>query len=94
MYAMRYGAIPIVTPVGGLRDTVDPVDQAKGIGTGIVAAAVHPGALLVSCEDALDVYWDKVGLAGLRMRAMERDSSWGTSAKKYVRVYEEALRDR
>ena len=53
MYAMRYGAIPIVTPVGGLRDTVDPADVAHATGTGLVAPAADEPSLLLACEEAL-----------------------------------------
>ena len=91
LYAMRYGAIPIVTPVGGLRDTVEPFDVAHAKGTGVVAAAADPGSLLIACEDALALWRDPIGLSSLVARAMARDSSWGPSAKKYLSLYE-ALR--
>jgi starch synthase len=88
LYAMRYGAIPIVTPVGGLRDTVQHLDVAHATGTGVVAAAAEPGALLLACEDALGVYRDPIGMSSLVARAMARDSSWGSSAGKYLSLYE------
>jgi starch synthase len=88
LYAMRYGAIPVVTPVGGLRDTVEPFDVAHAKGTGIVAAAPDPGSLLLACEDALGLWRDPIGMASLIARAMARDSSWGPSAAKYLAIYE------
>ena len=42
MQAMRYGALPIVTDVGGLHDTVVDVDADPSRGTGIVAARADP----------------------------------------------------
>jgi starch synthase len=91
LYAMRYGAIPIVTPVGGLRDTVAPVDVARAKGTGIVAAAPDPASLLLACEDAIGLSRDPIGMASLMARAMARDSSWGPSAARYLALYEGML---
>ena len=88
LYAMRYGAIPIVTPVGGLRDTVDPFDVAHAKGTGIVAPAPDPHSLLLACEDAFGLWRDPMGRTSLIARAMSRDSSWGPSAAKYLALYE------
>jgi starch synthase len=91
LYAMRYGAVPIVTPVGGLRDTVAPVDVAHAKGSGIVAAAADPQSLLLACEDALGLWRDPIGMSSLVARAMARDSSWGPSAARYLALYD-ALR--
>jgi starch synthase len=87
MYAMRYGAIPVVTPVGGLRDTVEPVDVAHATGTGIVAAGTDPPSLLLACEDALGLWRDPIGFESLIARAMARDSSWDESARRYLAMY-------
>jgi starch synthase len=91
MYAMRYGSLPIVTPVGGLCDTVTPLDVAHATGTGFVAAAAEEAALLIACEEALALFRDPVGLASSVARAMARDSSWTLSAEKYVALYESLL---
>jgi starch synthase len=87
MYAMRYGAIPVVTPVGGLRDTVEPVDVPHGTGTGVVAAAPDAGALLLALEEALALWRDDLGMGSLIARAMARDNSWARSARKYLDLY-------
>jgi starch synthase len=92
MYAMRYGAVPIVTPVGGLRDTVRPLDAAHGRGEGLVAEGADPASLLLACEDALAVWGDPAAFTSLVARAMARDSSWATSAKNYAALYD-AMQD-
>lgn len=88
MYAMRYGSIPIVTNVGGLRDTVTPHDPVRDTGVGFVASSPDPYALLVACEDALTAYADREGMRRLVARAMARDNSWEKSATEYLeRLY-------
>jgi starch synthase len=87
LYAMRFGAIPIVTNVGGLHDTVEPANLATGSGTGFVAASPSVVDLLVALEDALGAFLARGAFNELRRRAMQRDSSWQTSAKRYIEVY-------
>jgi len=87
LYAMRFGAIPVVTDVGGLHDTVTPANLARGAGTGFVAAAPDAVELLVAFEDALGAFLARGAFNELRQRAMRRDSSWRTSAEEYLRVY-------
>jgi starch synthase len=90
MYAMRYGAIPIVTGVGGLLDTVTPMDSAHDVGTGFVAPYPTPTELLVACEDALTLYRDARSMAGAVERAMSRNDSWSGSAAMYMLLYQTA----
>jgi starch synthase len=84
MYAMRYGSIPIVTPVGGLRDTVNE-------STGIVLDAIDAPSLLAAIERGVALYRDPVAFASLRRAAMARDSSWLASANEYVALYRSVL---
>ncbi len=91
LYAMRYGAVPIVTSVGGLRDTVKPVDVAHATGTGIVAAAADRASLLVALEDALSLWRDPMALDSLVARAMMHDSSWAQPTTRYELLYDELM---
>jgi len=87
---MRYGAIPVVHAVGGLRDTViDPGDPdlARGRGTGIRFTPATPLALARALERAVKLFRDPAVLATMRRAAMARDSSWMASAQQYVQLY-------
>ena len=46
LYSLRYGTIPIVRAVGGLKDTVIPVDLATGNETGFVFTEPSAEALI------------------------------------------------
>jgi starch synthase len=84
LYAMRYGASPVVTAVGGLVDTVEPANLARGTGTGFLARHADVWELLVALDDALVAYNGGPALTALRQRCMARDSSWEPSARAYV----------
>jgi starch synthase len=82
LYAMRYGSIPIVHAVGGLRDTVIDPD------TGIQFHAATSSALVGALERATKLFRDRDALTATRTNAMARDSSWSASAQQYVALYE------
>jgi starch synthase len=85
MYAMRYGSIPIVHAVGGLRDTVDEP------GTGFSFAYANPGDLIAAIRRAAALFKKRPAWNALVGRAMRRDSAWGPSARAYLDVYREAI---
>ena len=90
LYAMRYGAIPIVHAVGGLRDTVlDPGDAelARGGGTGIRFETPTAEALGSAIARGIRLFRDRAAFAKLRRAAMMRDSSWTASAQQYAQLY-------
>ncbi|MCX5744669.1 MAG: glycogen synthase GlgA [Proteobacteria bacterium] len=90
LYAMRYGAIPVVHAVGGLRDTVlDPGDDdlARGRGTGIRFDAATPAFLLRALERGIALYRRPAAWTALQRAAMQRDSSWTASAQLYLQLY-------
>ncbi|MBX3198040.1 MAG: glycogen synthase [Labilithrix sp.] len=92
MYAMRYGAVPIVTDVGGLHDTVEPFvgGGSTETGTGIVAPRVAPDAIHAACLAAMRLHADGRGLDRAVTRAMRRASAfgWQESAARYRQLYE------
>lgn len=87
LYAMRYGAIPVVTGVGGLADTVEPANLALATGTGFVARRADAWELLIALEDALTAYRAPRALRALRVRAMSAAVSWDDAARGYEEVY-------
>jgi starch synthase len=90
MQAMRYGAIPVVTDVGGLRDTVPDADDDPD-GTGFRA----PEATSVAFTSALFRAARHLGKARRRdalvARGMRRDWSWRGPAGQYRSLYEGLL---
>jgi starch synthase len=92
MYAMRYGAIPIVNPVGGLRDTVlDPGDAAPGEGTGLAMTGASAAGLRAAVERAAILHRDRPAWRALVGAAMTRDFSWRGPAGEYLALYRRLL---
>lgn len=87
MIAMRYGAVPIVHAVGGLKDTVIPFNPETGEGDGINFLSYEVGDMLDALHRALSLYHQKDIWRVVRRNGMSRDFSWGNSAKKYLDVY-------
>lgn len=96
MYSQRYGSLPIVTPVGGLSDTViDATDEhlADSTARGFVMAEVSHTDLLQTIERALQLYQNKTTWQKLQHTAMKADFSWSNSAESYCSLYAQALLD-
>ena len=83
LYAMRYGAIPVVHAVGGLRDTVAPWDGETG--TGLRFEAFTPEAFAAAVREGLGL--DAAAVEALRRNGMRADHSWGASAGAYRALY-------
>ena len=88
MMAMRYGAIPVVTRVGGLADSVIDANEAAlraGAATGIVTSADADG-LKSALHRTMSLWndppaWDQAQRAG-----MAADFGWGAAAARYAAV--------
>lgn len=93
MYALRYGALPVVRATGGLADTVvDATPEAirAGRATGFVFQEARPEALIGALERALTLYRDQRGTwVELQKRGMAQDFGWGRAAREYLELYEE-----
>ena len=92
MFSLKYGTIPIVRKVGGLKDTVIDYRAEGGVGTGFVFDTYDPQALWDSIERALRLFADRRSWTELMHRAMRMDFSWDRSAQAYNNLYEEFLR--
>ena len=93
MYAMRYGALPVTRPVGGLRDTVEDAGAHGGgaEGSGFVFGESTAEGLARCVRRATDWYGKRDGWDTLQRRAMRRDFGWERSARRYLELYAELL---
>lgn len=88
LIALRYGTIPIVREVGGLKDTVIPFNKYTNEGNGFSFKNYNAHELLFKIKDALDLYReDKDSWNSMILRAMNSDNSWEHSSKEYLKLY-------
>ena len=87
LYAMRFGAPPIVRATGGLDDTVIDLDVPSSSGNGFKFAEASAEALGAAWRRALSAYAQTQSFAALIRRAMAQDFSWARSAEAYRQLY-------
>lgn len=81
MIAMRYGCVPVVRAVGGLKDTVK---QAE---TGFVFEKIHHMSLVGAVKTAMKSMKDKETWRTIQRAGMQMDFSWEASARAYLELY-------
>ncbi|XP_011098635.1 granule-bound starch synthase 2, chloroplastic/amyloplastic isoform X3 [Sesamum indicum] len=87
LYAMRYGTIPVVHAVGGLRDTVQPFNPFEESGLGWTFARADGNELMHALGNCLLTYHQyKESWEGLQKRGMLQDLSWDSAAQNYEEV--------
>jgi starch synthase len=96
MYSQRYGTLPLVTPVGGLSDTVVNTTEETlkhETATGFVMDTLTAKALLTTIDQVLSYFQDKSIWSSIMKTAMKQDFSWEKSADQYTQLYQQAVRD-
>ncbi|MEE6186737.1 glycogen synthase [Niabella digestorum] len=87
LYALRYGTVPIVRKIGGLKDTVKDYGETDGFGITMEQSSIED--ITYSVGRAIDLYENKSSLfSKITERIMGIDHSWTASAKKYIALYE------
>jgi starch synthase len=86
LIAMRYGTVPVVREVGGLRDTVFDVDS-EGSGNGFTFLTYDTQGMLWSLHRAIERFSNAKAWSKIRSRGMSGDFSWRKSAGLYVDLY-------
>lgn len=86
MYALRYGTMPLVRRIGGLKDTVIDIGDH---GYGICFSNANINDLVDSCHRAVAVFDNKKNLASYRKKMMQIDNSWDNTVGKYIQLYEQ-----
>ena len=90
LYALRYGALPLVRRVGGLVDTVvdaTATSLAEGLATGFAFDDDSPSALMSAIGRAAALFREREIWRHMMRRAMTRDFSWAAAARRYAAVY-------
>jgi starch synthase len=93
MEAMRYGTIPVVTPVGGLRDSVVDASGNEMAGNGFVAPAADVVGVSLAVSRAIRSWSDPARRAAIRRAGMTADWSWRSPARAYAAIYDELCAD-
>ena len=87
MYALRYGTVPVVRSVGGLKDTVKDFGEYQGFGIRFDQATVWD--ITYSVGRGIDLYYNKKNLFNwMQQYMMGIDHSWDVSAKEYIQLYQ------
>jgi starch synthase len=93
--SLRYGTIPIVRATGGLAETIKDYDADNEDSNGFSFKNFSSDEMMDAIDRAIKLYendhdrWDSMAV-----RAMNMDFSWNSSAKKYVELYNTALKMR
>jgi starch synthase len=91
MYSQAYGSPPIVSPVGGLKDSVIDVDEDPVAGSGFVMTSCDSAGFADALDRAFDAYSDAAIWERIQRNGMTRHFGWEERAQEYVQVYERAL---
>lgn len=92
LYAMRYGAVPVVNPVGGLKDTVLDDSTNPENSSGFYMEEWSSEALASSLNKAIRSYHTPEW-AGYIKNCMSYDSSWDHSVAEYHKLYRDILQE-
>jgi len=96
LVALRYGAVPLVSRVGGLADSVIDANEmalAAGCGTGLHFAPVTTELLAATVRRAVLLFADIPAWRRLQANAMACDVSWDRSAARYAALFREIVVD-
>ncbi len=91
LYSQRYGTIPIVHAVGGLRDSVVDESEKAEQATGIKFADFTAVAILGAIYRAMKIFENPETFRAYQKRAMNLDFSWKRTAGAYLDFYQRIL---
>lgn len=86
MIAMRYGALPVVTRTGGLKDTVTSTEEPKE-SNGFAIDYADETALKSVLGHAVSLFGWKENWNTMVRNAMNADFSWSKSSQEYLKLF-------
>jgi starch synthase len=90
LYSHAYGSIPIVSRVGGLRDSVHETENVDHL-TGFIFEPGDHYSLNYALARAADLFKRKSDLKKVRTNIMKLDWSWKNSDRKFKEIYQRAV---
>lgn len=87
LIALKYGTVPVVRAVGGLKDSICPYDPSTEKGNGFVFQNFNAHECLFAIKDALRLYEDKTSWNKLVKECMKSINDWNKSSKDYIGIY-------
>ena len=92
LISMRYGAVPVVRAIGGLSDTVAHFNPLTRKGNGFTFTKYNSYDFLIAVSRAISTYQYKIAWHQLIANAMLHSYSWELPAKKYVNLFNKAIK--
>ncbi len=93
LIALRYGAVPVVREIGGLKDTVQQYDKYTNEGNGFVFGDYNAHEMMYALKRALSAYENFEEWQHIVANAMNTDYSWKNSAREYKELYQKLLEE-
>lgn len=92
--ALRYGAVPIVSRVGGLEDTIVDIGETGQNATGFKFGPVTANAFAGTLRKAKAAFHDKPTWRRLQLSGLATDVSWRNRAGEYAALYRSLMASR
>lgn len=92
--ALRYGAVPIVSRVGGLEDTIVDIGETGQNATGFKFGPVTADAFAGTLRKANAAFHDKPTWRRLQLSGLATDVSWRNRAGEYASLYRSLMASR
>lgn len=93
MISQRYGCVPLVREVGGLKDSVLPYNEYTKVGTGFSFSNYSGDDLRKIIYYASNIYFNKKeDWMNIVEQCMKKNNSWTKSASEYLKVYNNLLK--
>lgn len=94
LYALRYGAVPIVSRVGGLKDTIIDANEMAlqaEVATGLQFSPTTAEALAMALREAERLFGDAETWRKIQVSGMRTDVSWRNPARRYAALFRDAV---
>jgi starch synthase len=89
MYSLKYGALPVARAIGGVQEIIEDYDPTTDTGYGFLCYEYSTEAFWDAVKRAREVFRDQDTWTKLMGRAMTRNFSWATAARRYEELYAE-----